>query len=1166
MSAPRDSAAAQRLGALLGRELARARRLHWRAALGPAGALALCVLLLAALALQLVSPASARGGGFLALLTWLLALTPLAAAFLWPLRRLPDARRLLREAEAQADTRQLLETAADVAEGRLADKGYSPGLMDRVLAGAVARAAAGLPDPEQGPWPRRGRRALLVLAPLFLLAALPASRTGIRPLSFLLTPGDPAHYAERASLALAPGDVELLAGSPLRLELREQGLPWRFPGAVSLEIDETGDLFQPAPLAREGELWVHQREAVQQGFAYRARHGRSVSATYRVRVYHPPVLDSLQVTATPPAYTRLPVRSLTLQSGSLSLPLGSRLVFEGLAGSELAQAWLLGAGPDSLPLTVAGRRLRGALSVDGDARLSLSLLDTRGTPSRTPSFLELSALPDRPPTVEILAPGPDAELSRDLQQTLEISAADDYGVASLSLRAFKRGEADTLRRALPLGEDAGQPRAALRWRWDLGADWALFPGDVVEYWLEATDTRPGLAGRGASGVQRLRVASVAEIYADIEQEDAARDESLEEMVEEGQKLQEDLRQLEQELRANPELDWERQQELRDTFERLERMSEQMEELSEGLAERSETLGENEMLRQQMAEKMQKIEELMAELRDTEAGELLRRFQEMLDQMDPEALPEELSELRMDHAEILEQLERTEAMLEQMMRDQKLDALQRELDELLEQQEALREESEQLPEQKEAAEAAREEEPEAPGEEQSQADADSSATQTGDEPKSADEQKAAESPEEKAAREALAKKQEELAKETAELLEKIRETAEQLKEEFPEQADAMEKSAQPQSPMDPSKPMSDAGEQLGDEKPEANQSQREAARRLLKLYWKLVQAQAGMSSQTDSAALEALEDATREALEVSLREEAHEDETARQLRQGERPDRLREAARRQMGLYQSMEQVREAMSEAAKLTFGVSREALRQSQEALEAMEASVAEFEAGEGAQGVASAGRSVGHLNVAVVELLRGTRMQGAGTGACPNPGAAMQEMMRRQEKLNQESRGQAGEQGGGLSLEQRAGMARLKAEQRAIREGVEEMMGQDADELLGRLDKVVEDMQEVERDLDAGRLDAETLRRQEKIFERLLDAQRSVQRRDFKQERKSETADELAPLWPDTESSRDPLAKLREEIRRGLGEAAPPEYEELIQEYYRSLLERQGGAEPLP
>jgi regulator of replication initiation timing len=1034
--------------------------------------------------------------------------------------------------------------------------------MDRVLASAAERAAAGLPDPEQGPWPRRGRRALLALAPLLLIAALPASRTGIRPLAFLLDPRDPAHYAERASLALAPGDIEVLAGSPLRLELREVGLPWRFPGDLRLEIDETGDLFQPAPLVRDGETWVHTHEAVQQGFRYRARHGRSVSESYRVSVYHPPLLDSLRITATPPAYTKLPARSLDLQSGSLGLPLGSRLVLEGLAASPLARAWLLGAGPDSLPLAVDGRHLRGALSVDGDARLALRLEDTRGTVSRTPTLIELSALPDRPPTVEILAPGPDADLSRDLLQALEISAADDYGVANLTLRAVKREDPDSLRRALPLGEAAGQPRAALRWRWDLGADWALFPGDVVEYWLEVTDTRPGLPGRGVSAIQRLRVPSVAEIYADIEKEDETRTESLEEMVDEGQRLQEEMRRLEEELRADPELDWEREQELKDTFARLEQMSEQLEELQQGLAERSDKLGENEMLRQQMAEKLQKIEELMAELRDTEAGELLRRFQEMLEQMDPERLPEELEQMRLDHAEILEQLERTEAMLEQLMRDQEMDALQRQLDELLEQQEKLRAESEQLPEQQPQAEAP-DAEPQDQEPKEAKAAADSSASAPS-EPKP--ETGGEETPEQKAEREALAEKQQKLAAETAELLKKIQEAAKELQEEFPEQAEAMEKAAEPQTPEDPSGPMEDAGEQLGDKSPEANQSQREAARRLLKLYWKLVKAQAGMSAQTNSMALAAIENATREALEVSLREEAHEDETARLLRQGQRPERLREAARRQMGLYQSMEQVREGLTEAAKLTFGVSRDALRHSQEALEAMANSVGELEAGQGAAGVQSAGRSVGHLNVAVVELLRGTRMQGSGTGSCPNPGSAMQDMLQRQEQLNEESRGQAGRAGGGLSMEERAGMARLRAEQRAIREGVEDLMGGDEGEVLGRLDKVVEDMQEVERDIEAGRLDAETLRRQEKIFERLLDAQRSVQRRDFKQERQSESADELAPLWPDDLRGDDPLAKLRDEIRRGLGEAAPPEYEELIQEYYRSLLERQDAGTPLP
>ncbi|MCB9515539.1 MAG: DUF4175 family protein [Candidatus Krumholzibacteriia bacterium] len=1172
MSAPRPAAASERLLALLRGELARARRAHWRAALGPALALSAAVLLAAVLILRFALPAGPGAGRAAATATWLLALAPLVAAFVWPWRRLPNARALLREAEAAADTRQLIETAADVAEGRLDGKGYSPALMDRLLAGAVERAAAGLPDPSQGPWPRRGRLALVALVPLVLLAGLPTGRGGLRPLALLLTPGDPEHYAERAWLELLPGDVDLLAGSALTLDLRERDLPWRFPGDLTLEIDATGDLFRPVALtpgASDG-AWTLRRESVDQGFAYRARHGRTLSPTYRVNVYHPPMLDSLRVTATAPAYTQLPPRELTLQSGSLRVPEGSRLALSGLASSPLARAWLLGAGPaDSLELDVdaGGLRLSGELDVREDAKLRLGMEDRRGTRSVTPTLIELTALPDRAPTVEILAPGPDADLDRDLRQPLEVSAADDYGVAALRLRAVKRGEADSLVTALPLGDAAGQPRASLDWTWDLGARWDLFPGDVVEYWLEVEDTHPGTPGRGMSAVQRLRVPSVAEIYAEIEQEDAQRNDTLEEMVDKGQQLQEQMRKLEEDLRADPDVDWERKQELEKTFENLEQMSEQLRDLNQGLAERSESLSENEMMRQEMADKLEKIQDLMEELRDTEAGDLLRRFQEMLENMNPETLPQELQDIRMDHEALMEQLERTQAMLEQLQRDQKMDALQRQVDEMIQRQQELRAETEALPDSTgaESAEDAAQQSAEAAdstalgeqadaqdGEQQDQQQ--QGERQDGDTPADEDAQK-------------LAERQEDLAKEAEELLAEIQKTAEEMSDEFPEQAEEMKQSSEPQSQQDPSEPMHEAqGQMEKGDNDEASESQKQAESRLLKLYWTLAQAQSGMNAQMEQRSMESVDRVTRQALELSLREEAHEDETSRLLRSGRRDDGMREAARRQMGLYQSMEHVRDDLVEAGKLTFAVSREAMRQSQAALDAMSRSVAELEAGQHAVGLQQAGLSVTHLNGAVIELLEGVRSQGSGTGSCPNPGAAMQDMLQRQEQLNRDSRGQAKSQGGGgMSMEERAGMARLKAEQQAIREGVQELMNGDQDGLLGRMDKIVEDMKEVEKDLEGGRLDDETLRRQEKIFERLLDAQRSVHRRDFKRERQSETGDELAPLWPEDLKRDDPLAKLRDEIRRGQGEAAPPEYEELIQEYYRSLLERgQGEATP--
>ena len=73
-----------------------------------------------------------------------------------------------------------------------------------------------------------------------------------------------------------------------------------------------------------------------------------------------------------------------------------------------------------------------------------------------------------------------------------------------------------------------------------------------------------------------------------------------------------------------------------------------------------------------------------------------RFQEMLENMNPETLPQELQDIRMDHEALMEQLERTQAMLEQLQRDQKMDALQRQVDEMIQRQQELRAETEAMP--------------------------------------------------------------------------------------------------------------------------------------------------------------------------------------------------------------------------------------------------------------------------------------------------------------------------------------------------------------------------------------------------------------------------------------------------------------------------------------
>ena len=138
---------------------------------------------------------------------------------------------------------------------------------------------------------------------------------------------------------------------------------------------------------------------------------------------------------------------------------------------------------------------------------------------------------------------------------------------------------------------------------------------------------------------------------------------------------------------------------------------------------------------------------------------------------------------------------------------------------------------------------------------------------------------------------------------------------------------------------------------------------------------------------------------------------------------------------------------------------------------------------------------------------------------------------------------------------------MARIAAEQRAMGELLEQITEESSGsgELLGRLDDVAEEMEGIAERLERGDLNNELLDREERILSRMLESQRSVQRRDYKRERMSTTADDLRALDPGIlGSADDDIEVLLEMIRRGMHEKGPEEYEELIRLYFRALSKR--------
>ena len=149
-----------------------------------------------------------------------------------------------------------------------------------------------------------------------------------------------------------------------------------------------------------------------------------------------------------------------------------------------------------------------------------------------------------------------------------------------------------------------------------------------------------------------------------------------------------------------------------------------------------------------------------------------------------------------------------------------------------------------------------------------------------------------------------------------------------------------------------------------------------------------------------------------------------------------------------------------------------------------------------------------------------------------------------------------------GGERLREGAGAAlgRMAAEQEAIRRGVEEAMQKlgEGGGTLGQLGGVAEDMKQVEQDLRSGRLDPETIQRQQRILSRLLDAPRSVERRDYSRRRTSRPGVDVVRSSPgalsgDLLKAKPSLAAL---LARGSHDPIAPRFRATVDEYFQSVL----------
>jgi len=233
----------------------------------------------------------------------------------------------------------------------------------------------------------------------------------------------------------------------------------------------------------------------------------------------------------------------------------------------------------------------------------------------------------------------------------------------------------------------------------------------------------------------------------------------------------------------------------------------------------------------------------------------------------------------------------------------------------------------------------------------------------------------------------------------------------------------------------------------------------------------------------------------------------------------------------------------------------------------ESMESALLFLEQNKAFMAAAGAAQATTTLNEITIDLLRTCKnCSGGGSSGMPQASPLLQKLLSGQQQMLKESENLIALRATQEKLMQQmqAEVQRLAGEQRSLKDIAEQIRKdfKQNERVLGRVDRIVEEMEEVIRDLEDGTLDDETLKKEERILSRLLDAQRSVHSRDYEKERESTTAGDVFSGGGAPPSSLSSSQALREEIRRAMALKAPGEFEDLIRLYFRALAEEAQAA----
>ena len=852
---------------------------------------------------------------------------------------------------------------------------------------------------------------------------------------------------------------------------------------------------------REEKLYNHKKifENLDFSFSYFIKTPFAISDTFRIKVYELPVVKNIGVRYDYPSYAGLKPETEINSSGTIKALKNTDVTLNIEANNPIEKASIIFSDGTYLEMERTGRSaFKTGFKVLRNLDYHFNLVDILGNTSRKITR-NITAVPDEPPEIRIVSPGKDTLITQNMLLPLKIFASDDYGLQNLKLLYSVDIEEENV---LNIQATLQGNSINLDYIFDL-TQMFLIPGDKVTYWVEINDNSPAKQiARSRKYIARFP--SIEEIYREIEKAEKEKSEILQNTLEESLELQKEFDKKRRELMKKEELDWEDKKEIERFLEKQEKLNKDIENVAEDFQNLLEKFEDNKALSQETLEKMERIRELMEDISNEQLQEALEKMRESMEQLDPDVLKKAMEDFKFSMEDFAKKLEQTIQLLEDIKKEQSIQKALEIAEEMEEMQASLNEKTEN----------------------------------------------------QETSNQKLAEEQQNIA----DKLDSLQEQLDKAEDLMDEQKDsdlkkAMDELREQMQQDSLSSDLMQSMENLqnGDMQ-KAQQCQQSAQQKMQKMTQKLRQMQQMMSS---CSMMEMGDNIQKAISRLLIFSQLHEKSSNKFLNDPFLilPDQIAIFEGINLSLKELFKTPMIILAVGPKFLYDTNfttssyRELFQYINDAKKGkVKDYLKDIQKG---------------INLMIYDLMQAANnmQQGGGGSGMQSLMQALQQMGQQQLAMNmmtQQLMMQMSQEGG-LSREARAQAQRLARDEERLAENLKRILqnNRDAQNQTSALNKIIDDLEAIAHDLKRGRIDQDMLDKQERILSRLLDAQKSIHKREFSKKRKAELSD--IDDWELPEEIKLKFDKMRKKALLNEDyKEFPKEYQELIREYLRLLNEK--------